>query len=99
MVDQITLLNYPQNSPSVLMTPNSEISLKTNKDNDAIVTYTVQYSKEPKISDKDRSVVSVDGNGIVRSNDLIGQSVILVTAAENFGLLQSRTVIIEARLA
>lgn len=95
VVDQMLLMNYPQNSPSILMTPNSEVSLKTNKESHALVTYTIQCYKDLKANEKDRSVVSVDGNGIVHSNDLIGQAVILITAVENFGLVQSRTVIIE----
>lgn len=96
-MDSLDLLNYPQSSPTILITPNTEISLRTNKDSDALVTYSIQCSKDPKIIDKDKSVISIDGNGVVKSNDLIGQAVVLVTAVENFGLVQSRTVIVEVK--
>ncbi|ODM96783.1 hypothetical protein Ocin01_09896 [Orchesella cincta] len=95
VTDQMVLLNHPQTGPSILMTPNSEISLKTNKDSDALVSYTIQCGKDPKVAD--RAIVTVDGNGIVRSNDLIGQAVILVNAVEKFGLVQSKTVIVEVK--
>ncbi|CAL8098880.1 unnamed protein product [Orchesella dallaii] len=95
VTEQMILLNHPQTGPSILITPNSEISLKTNKDSDALVSYTIQCAKDPKVAD--RPIVTVDGNGVVHSNDLIGQAVILITAVENFGMVQSRTVIVEVK--
>ena len=95
ILEELRFINLPtfQHRP-LLMTQNSELNLKTNRDASAEISYTVQpvegfacLAVGSKCSES-KSPVSVDNNGIVRTSDLIGQALILVSVRETFGIIQ-----------
>jgi nuclear pore complex protein Nup210 len=97
-----------QQSPVLIMAPNSEVQLKTNRDGLVKkVTYSLGGTLLPvghssfgnetvskALADTDQPLV-VEATGLVRSHSRMGRSVIMVEADEDFGIKQVLSVIVE----
>lgn len=100
---------YPlsQQSPLLVLAPNSEVQLKTNRDGLAQqVTYSLGGKLLPTGHSSDNETVSkaltepdqfltVEPTGLVRSHSRLGRSVIMVVAKEDFGIKQILSVSVE----
>jgi hypothetical protein len=96
-----------QQSPLLLLAPNSEVQLKTNRDGLAKeVTYSLGGRLLPTEHISDNQSVSnaltdidqfltVEPTGLVRSHSLLGRSVIMGTAKEDFGIKQILSISVE----
>ncbi|XP_063241052.1 nuclear pore membrane glycoprotein 210-like [Bacillus rossius redtenbacheri] len=87
----------------VLMAPDTQIQLKTNRDGAADMFYNVQHQvshfqdASTALENTTRPsasfhVVSVDKNGLVKANGWLGHSFIMVTALEDSNVKQSFTI-------
>lgn len=100
---------YPltQQSPLLVLAPNSEVQLKTNRDGFAQqVTYSLGGELLPSGHSSDNESVSkaltepdqfltVEPTGLVRSHSQLGRSVIMVVAKEDFGIKQTLSLSVE----
>lgn len=100
---------YPlsQQSPLLVLAPNSEVQLKTNRDGLAQqVTYslggkilTTEHSSDNETVSKalmeSDQFLTVEPTGLVRSHSRLGRSVIMVVSKEDFGIKQILSVSVE----
>ena len=109
--EELLLVHPPysltQRSPLLLLAPNSEVQLKTNRDGLAKeVTYILGRRLLPVENISDNQTVSqaltdidhfltVEPSGLVKSHSQLGRSVIMVTAREDFGIKQILSVGVE----
>jgi len=96
----LKFVNLPNTKhQTLLMTPNSEINLKINRDASAVVSYAVHpvntLCGDQPGKDNEGPTISVDGNGIVRTGEVSGPAVIVVTVREAFGLTQTISLPVE----
>lgn len=88
-------------APVVLMAPHSVMRLKTNKDHSGgITTYrTVSKVTGDLVNEDEGSnvgkIITLDKNGIVRTDDSLGKVVLTVTNVETYGLKQTIPVVVE----
>lgn len=110
--DELLLIRPPypltQQSPVLVLAPNSEVQLKTNRDGFAKkVMYSLGGRLLPvghssagnetvskALADTDQ-FLTVEPTGLVRSHNQLGRSVIMVVAAEDFGIKQVLSVSVE----
>jgi hypothetical protein len=97
-----------QQSPVLILAPNSEVQLKTNRDSFAKeVTYSLGGRVFPvghnsagsetvskALADTDQ-LLTLEATGLVRSHNQMGRSVIMVEANEDFGIKQVLSVSVE----
>ncbi|CAG7817186.1 unnamed protein product [Allacma fusca] len=101
--DELKLVRVPLGCQNLLMTPFSELNLRTNRDPSAKITYSVQPTKgcsegsDCSRAVLDKPVISVDTNGIAKSNDVTGQAVVTVSVLEDFGIVLSLSVTIDVK--
>jgi nuclear pore complex protein Nup210 len=108
--EELLLIRPPyltQQSPVLLLAPNSEVQLKTNRDGFAKkVTYSLGGRLLPVAMDAGNETVSkaladtdqfltVEPTGLVRSHNRLGRSVIMVVATEDFGIKQVLSISVE----
>ncbi|KAJ4448520.1 hypothetical protein ANN_10538, partial [Periplaneta americana] len=99
---------YPlnQQSPMLLLAPNSEVQLRTNRDGLAKMTYSLGGKLLPIGQGSDNETVSkaltdpdhlltVEPGGLVKSHNRLGRSVIMVIAKEDFGIRQILSISVE----
>lgn len=112
--EELLLMHPPyslsQQSPLVILAPNSEVQLKTNRDGLAAqVTYSLGGKLLPAGHSSDNETVSkalterdqfltVEPTGLVRSHSRLGRSVIMVVAKEDFGIKQILSISVEVSL-
>ncbi|XP_011169055.1 nuclear pore membrane glycoprotein 210 [Solenopsis invicta] len=88
---------------TVLMSPNSVLRLQTNRDRHGTTTYRILSSTHGDESEDQRALttaakaVTVEKNGIVRSGENYGQTIISITNTEAYNLKQSLTVVVEVK--
>ncbi|XP_069681338.1 nuclear pore membrane glycoprotein 210 isoform X2 [Periplaneta americana] len=101
---------YPlnQQSPMLLLAPNSEVQLRTNRDGLAKMTYSLGGKLLPIGQGSDNETVSkaltdpdhlltVEPGGLVKSHNRLGRSVIMVIAKEDFGIRQILSISVEVK--
>jgi nuclear pore complex protein Nup210 len=105
--EELLLISPPfplsQKSPHLLLAPNSEVQLKTNRDGLAQqVTYSVGgrlsptgHSSDSKALTDPDQFLTVGPTGLVKSHNRLGRSVIMVVAKEDFGIKQILSVSVE----
>lgn len=85
----------------ILMSPNSVLRLRTNRDKHGTMTYKILSSTQSNESVDSRALmpavktVSIDKSGVVRSGDNLGRTVISITNTEAYSSKQSLMIIIE----
>ncbi|XP_011876898.1 PREDICTED: nuclear pore membrane glycoprotein 210 [Vollenhovia emeryi] len=88
---------------TVLMSPNSVLRLQTNRDRHGTTTYRIlsstygDESQDPHALTSVARTVTVEKNGIVKSGEHHGQTIISVTNTEAYNLKQSLTVVVEVK--
>lgn len=104
--EELYLIDPPsaRSVSSILMSPNSVLRLRTNRDKHGTTAYKIlssahsNESADPHALTPAVKTVSVDKDGVVRSGDNLGRTIISVTNLEAYSLKQSLTVIIEVCL-
>lgn len=89
---------------TILMSPNSVLRLQTNRDRHGTTTYRILSSIHGDLESEDlraltsaAKAVTVEKNGIVRSGENYGQTIVSVTNTEAYNLKQSLTVVVEVK--
>ncbi|XP_018310239.1 nuclear pore membrane glycoprotein 210 [Mycetomoellerius zeteki] len=104
--EELRLTNPPSSGNSVLtilMSPNSVLQLQTNRDRHGTTTYRILSNTHSDESENLRALtpavkaVTVEKNGIVRSGENYGQTIILVMNTEAYSLKQSLMVVVEVK--
>nr|CAD7454783.1 unnamed protein product [Timema tahoe] len=103
--DDIQLVRPPHmvnlKPTKVILAPNTQVQLQTNREGAAKVVYSLrnQAHTSSTVPDKNltalgspTSFVTVDESGLVTSNNMLGRSVIMITAFEEFNIKQSISV-------
>ncbi|XP_011343708.2 nuclear pore membrane glycoprotein 210 isoform X2 [Ooceraea biroi] len=91
--------------PILLMSPNSVLRLQTDRDKHGTTTYKIlsldsthsNESEDSHILTSAMKTVTVNKNGVVRSGENFGQTIISITNTEAYNLKQSLTIIIEVK--
>ncbi|CAH1786082.1 unnamed protein product [Owenia fusiformis] len=94
--EQLGLVSPATCDGELIMTPNTETQVKTNRDGSARLTYKVQQ-QEGGLKSSKQSVVTVDGAGQVVSGRSSGQASLLITAHEDFGINQTMVILIKVK--
>ncbi|CAL4097838.1 unnamed protein product [Meganyctiphanes norvegica] len=76
--------------PLLLMSPKSEIQISSNRDEVGKVSFTLQDCSGSQ-------VVSVSPSGVVRAGSNLGQATVIVSVQEDFGVVQSLSVLVEVK--
>lgn len=76
--------------PLLLLSPNSETQIASNRDEAGKVSFTLQDCSS-------QQVVSVSPSGIVRAGSSLGQATVIVSVQEDFGVVQSLSVLVEVK--
>ncbi|XP_072752648.1 nuclear pore membrane glycoprotein 210 [Anoplolepis gracilipes] len=106
--EELRLIDPAMASSPILMSPNSILQLRTNRDKHGTTTYEILSSAHsdgftddvaPRaLTPTRRSSVTVDKNGIVRSGENFGRdTIVTVTNTEAYSLRQSLTVLVEVK--
>ncbi|XP_012277520.1 nuclear pore membrane glycoprotein 210 [Orussus abietinus] len=99
-------LVFPENANGtsvLLMAPNSVMQLQTNRDKHGLTTYKILSSRSSNDSDDPNALiaavrsVTIEKNGLVRSGDIFGKTVISVTNIEAHGLKQTLILVIDVK--
>lgn len=85
IIDEFRVINLPLTYAPLLMSPNSEINLKTNKDSSATVSYKIQSFVDEEVSswNGNSDIVSIDSVGTLRSRDKIGDAIVRISYLDN----------------
>ncbi|KRT81282.1 hypothetical protein AMK59_6258, partial [Oryctes borbonicus] len=89
-------------SRSVLMAPHSSLQIKTNMDNNYQVSYRL-IGEDSSSSQKERSLtipnplVTITEEGVLKSHGILGYSMVLVIAYDDYGLKQTLSLIVEVK--
>lgn len=100
--EELRLINPPSSwdASPILMSPNSVLRLRTNRDKHAATTYKILSGTHGNESADSRALtpitktVSVDKDGVVKSGDYFGQTIISVTSTEAYNK-QTLTLVVE----
>lgn len=104
--EELRLTDPPLSGRSVstiLMSPNSVLRLQTNRDRHGTTTYRIlssthgDESEDPRGLTRAAKTATVEKNGIVKSGENYGQTIISVTNTEAYNLKQSLTVVVEIK--
>ncbi|TGZ53948.1 nuclear pore membrane glycoprotein 210 [Temnothorax longispinosus] len=104
--EELRLTEPPSSGNSIstlLMSPNSVLRLQTNRDRHGTTTYRILSGthgdefEDPRALTPAAKAVTVEKNGIVRSGENYGQTIISVTNTEAYNLRQSLTVVVEVK--
>ncbi|XP_044576324.1 nuclear pore membrane glycoprotein 210 [Cotesia glomerata] len=104
IIEELRLINpeITDSMPVILMTPNSSLKLQTNKDNSGITTYKIvvsghlNESAEPNALTATKTV-TIDKNGMIKSGDSIGKTILSITNIESYNRKQTMTIIIDVK--
>ncbi|XP_063610154.1 nuclear pore membrane glycoprotein 210-like [Penaeus indicus] len=89
-------LKHPDDgSSNLLLSPEAETKIKTNRDGNGKLSYAVEGCKRD--SAKAADVITVSPNGVVNSGSTTGQATVIVTVEENFGVTQSISILVEVK--
>ncbi|KAL6266889.1 hypothetical protein P5V15_003716 [Pogonomyrmex californicus] len=104
--EELRLTNPPSSGNPVsriLMSPNSILRLQTNRDRHGATTYKILSSTHGDESEDLHALasatkaVTVDKNGIVKSGENCGQTIVSITNTETYNLKQSLTVVVQVK--
>lgn len=105
--EELRLIDPATASSPILMSPNSVLRLRTNRDKHGTTTYEILSSAHDEFTDNvasraltpaSKSTVTVDKSGVVRSGENLGrETIITVTNTEAYSLRQSLTVLVEVK--
>lgn len=89
----------------ILMAPNSAFKLQTNRDKYGVTSFKIissgahgHESDDPNALTQATKMVTVDKNGVVKSGESLGRTVVSITNVEAYSLKQILTVIIEVSI-
>ncbi|XP_067655062.1 nuclear pore membrane glycoprotein 210-like isoform X1 [Haliotis asinina] len=88
--EKLSLVNPSVCDGHILITPNTETIIKTNRDLAARLTYHVLHNS-------DKSVVTMKQNGIIVSGVQTGTAALHVTAQEDFGVNQTLVILVKVK--
>ncbi|XP_057323186.1 nuclear pore membrane glycoprotein 210 [Microplitis mediator] len=104
IIEELSLINPDISTglPVILMTPNSSIKLKTNKDDFGVTSYKIVLSGNSNESDEPNALttaktVSVDKNGFVKSGHSLGKTILSITNIESYNRKQSMMIVIDVK--
>ncbi|XP_075039219.1 nuclear pore membrane glycoprotein 210 [Mixophyes fleayi] len=89
--DRLHLINPNMEAEQILMSPNSNLRLQTNRDRTATVSYRILNSPNKL------SIVQVDDSGLLTSGSLTGVSTMEINSQEPFGINQ--TIIVSVKVS
>ncbi|XP_033126135.1 nuclear pore membrane glycoprotein 210-like [Anneissia japonica] len=90
LIDEVQIQHPTSCDSTLLMTPNTNGLIKTNRDGSATMSYTI-------LGDPQSAIISVNQQGVVTSGEIVGEVSVLVVALERFGLNQSTIVLVKVR--
>lgn len=89
-------LQHPDDgSSNLLLSPEAETKIKTNRDGNGRLSYAVEGCKRD--STKAADVITVNPDGVINSGSTTGQATVIVTVEENFGVTQSIAILVEVK--
>ncbi|RXG59998.1 Nuclear pore membrane glycoprotein, partial [Armadillidium vulgare] len=91
--ESLKLKNPISEDGKILLSPNAETKIETNRDSEENVFYKVKCSNESEST----SLVSVNSEGILKAGNRLGETSILISLTENFGIDQTISVLVEVR--
>ncbi|XP_047371272.1 nuclear pore membrane glycoprotein 210 isoform X1 [Vespa velutina] len=102
--EELHLINpaLPSGSSVILMSPNSMLKLQTNWDKHGSVTYQI-ISTTQQNNSKDQNALNLPSktftvdNGIIKSGDHFGRTIISITNVETYNVKQTLTVIVDVK--
>ncbi|KAJ8299580.1 hypothetical protein KUTeg_023640 [Tegillarca granosa] len=89
--EKLAVINPSLCDGKILMTPNTEAVVKTNRDGSAKMTYTILPS------DEGLAVVNVSDGGLLTTGSANGQAALHITAQEEFGTSQTLVLLIKVK--
>lgn len=97
--------NNESESAVILMAPNSIFKLQTNRDKYGVTSFKILTSGSHSVDTEDSNaltqaskMITVDKNGVVKSGENYGRTVISITNVEAYSLKQTLTVVIDVSL-
>ncbi|KAK0090394.1 hypothetical protein PV325_000676 [Microctonus aethiopoides] len=104
IIEELTLIN-PElitGLPIIFMTPNSTLKLTTNRENYGVSTYKIVASGQSSETENSNALivsktVSIDKNGVIKSGDTLGRTILSITNIESYNRKQSLTVIVDVK--
>ncbi|CAK9831046.1 Nuclear pore membrane glycoprotein 210 [Anthophora retusa] len=100
---RLTHMGLPFNVPVILMSPNSVLKLRTNRDKHGSTTYKLLSTLHGSdvedlhaLTPASKSV-TIDKNGVIKAGENLGKILISITNTEVYNLKQSITVIVEVK--
>ncbi|KAL2717574.1 nuclear pore membrane glycoprotein 210 [Vespula squamosa] len=102
--EELHLINpaLPSGSSVILMSPNSMLKLQTNWDKHGSVTYQI-ISTSQQNNSKDQNALNLASksftvdNGIIKSGDHFGRTIISITNIETYNVKQTLTVVVDVK--
>ncbi|XP_071543821.1 nuclear pore membrane glycoprotein 210 [Panulirus ornatus] len=86
-------LKFPdEGSSQLLLSPQAEAKIMTNRDGDGKLSYLVE-----KCDVKSPDIITVSPDGVVKSGISTGQATVIITSEENHGISQSLSVLVEVK--
>ncbi|XP_041366942.1 nuclear pore membrane glycoprotein 210-like [Gigantopelta aegis] len=89
--EKLTMLNPSVCDGQILVTPNTETVIRTNRDLDAQVNYEV-FGQSKGIA-----IVTVNNNGLLTTGPIPGTAIIHITAQEEFGINQTMVILVKVK--
>ncbi|KAB7497685.1 Nuclear pore membrane glycoprotein, partial [Armadillidium nasatum] len=89
--ESLKLKNPISEDGKILLSPNAETKIETNRDSEENVFYKVKCSNESEPA----PLVSVNSEGILKAGNRLGETSILISLTENFGIDQTISVLVE----
>lgn len=104
IIEELSLI-CPDNVPGtsvILMTPNSSLKLATNRDKFGISSFKIIAPGQTTDNDDSNALIStktvvVDKNGIIKSGDTLGRTILSITNIESYNRKQSITVVVDVK--
>ncbi|KAF7415050.1 hypothetical protein HZH68_003539 [Vespula germanica] len=102
--EELHLINpaLPSGSSLILMAPNSMLKLQTNWDKHGSVTYQI-ISTSQQNNSKDQNALNLASksftvdNGVIKSGDHFGRTIISITNVETYNIKQTLTVVVDVK--
>lgn len=108
IINEFILINPDIDSPIpvLIMTPNSSLKIKTNRDQYGSTSYKIITSGQINDADDTNAllttltttkIVTIDKSGIIKSGDTYGRTILDITNIESYNLKQSMSIVIEVK--
>ena len=87
-------LKYPNtDSADLLLTPNSEAKILTNRDGNGKLSYSISN----QCPETGSNIITISEDGIVKAGDETGSTTVIVSLTESFGVTQSISILVEVK--